>query len=225
MATGRAENELEMVVNGRRLAVRDPVLSGRQIRTAADLHPASDYLLIQLVGRGSRSIGLDEDVDLRDGKAVEFRAFEGDRTYNFTIDELGQEWGASTISESDLRRLAGITPEHELLLDSDRDAPIADGQLIALDSAGTERIVSRKRGPKTVTIIVNAREKIVTKGELSFDDIIRLAFDNPPSGPQVAFTVTYRKGPADKPEGSLIQGATVQVREGMVFNARFTDKS
>jgi len=76
-----------------------------------------------------------------------------------------------------------------------------------------------------VTIIVNGRQKEVTARELSFADIIKLAFDNPPSGPNVLFTVTYRRGSGDKPEGTLVEGQTVKVRDGMIFNVTATDKS
>lgn len=78
---------------------------------------------------------------------------------------------------------------------------------------------------KEYTIIVNGRQKMVTKKELSFIEIIALAFDNPPTGPNIVFTVTYRKGEGNKPEGTLIEGETVKIKNGMVFNVTATDKS
>lgn len=79
---------------------------------------------------------------------------------------------------------------------------------------------------KTITIIVNARPKTVEKTELTFEDIIRLAFDNPPSGPNWVFTVTYHKGHGNKPEGSLRAGEPpVKAKDGMVFDVTATDKS
>lgn len=78
---------------------------------------------------------------------------------------------------------------------------------------------------KEYTIIVNARPKVVTKKELSFAEIIALAFDNPPQGPNIVFTVTYRRGEGQKPEGGLVEGETVRIKEGMIFNVTATDKS
>lgn len=78
---------------------------------------------------------------------------------------------------------------------------------------------------KDYTIIVNGRQKVVTKNELSFTEIVALAFDNPPTGPNIVFTVTYRKGEGNKPEGTLIEGETVKIKSGMVFNVTATDKS
>lgn len=78
---------------------------------------------------------------------------------------------------------------------------------------------------KEYTIIVNARPKVVTKKELSFAEIVALAFDNPPQGENIVITVTYRRGEGNKPEGSLVEGETVKIKEGMIFNVAATDKS
>lgn len=77
---------------------------------------------------------------------------------------------------------------------------------------------------KDITIIVNGRPKQVTKDELSFDEIVVLA-DGLPAGENVVYTITYRKGQGHKPEGSLVKGETVKVKDGMIFNVSATDKS
>jgi hypothetical protein len=78
---------------------------------------------------------------------------------------------------------------------------------------------------KETTIIVNGREKDVTEKELSFDQLVALAFTNPPTGANIVFTITYRRGHGDKPEGTLIEGQSVKVKDGMIFNVTATDKS
>jgi hypothetical protein len=78
---------------------------------------------------------------------------------------------------------------------------------------------------KEVTLIVNGRKKVVTQKELSFAEVIALAFDSPPTGPNILFTVTYRKGEGNKPEGIMVEGETVKIKEGMIFNVTATDKS
>ncbi len=75
------------------------------------------------------------------------------------------------------------------------------------------------------TIVVNGREKTVTEKELSFADIVSLAFDNPPTGENILFTITYRRGQGNKPEGTLLEGEAVKIKEGMIFNVTATDKS
>lgn len=78
---------------------------------------------------------------------------------------------------------------------------------------------------KEFTIIVNGREKVVTKKELSFAEIVALAFDNPPTGANILFTITYRRGEGNKPEGTLVEGEKVKIKDGMIFNVTATDKS
>lgn len=78
---------------------------------------------------------------------------------------------------------------------------------------------------KSVTIIVNAAEFQVEKDMLSFGEITSLAFETPPYGEFTEFTVTYRRGHGNKPEGTLPEGGEVKVKEGMIFNVTATDES
>lgn len=76
-----------------------------------------------------------------------------------------------------------------------------------------------------ITIIVNGRRKVVATEELSFAEIVALAFDPVPTGPNILFTITYRAGSPENREGILIEGATVKIKHGMIFNVTATDKS
>lgn len=76
-----------------------------------------------------------------------------------------------------------------------------------------------------IKIIVNGREKIVTQQELSYWEVVRLAFDNPQINENIVYTVTYKRGPHDKPEGTMVEGDSVKVKSGMIFNVTRTDKS
>ncbi|MDA8152351.1 MAG: multiubiquitin domain-containing protein [Acidithiobacillus sp.] len=74
-------------------------------------------------------------------------------------------------------------------------------------------------------IFINGRKKVVTTPELSFNELVALAFDPVPTGPNIMFTITYRHGPHTNPEGNLLEGGTVKIKDGMVFNVTPTDKS
>jgi hypothetical protein len=78
---------------------------------------------------------------------------------------------------------------------------------------------------KEYTIIVNGRKKEVAMSELSFDQIVHLAFDPVPTGPNVLITVEYGHGPKANPQGQLLEGETVKIKDGMVFSVSPTDKS
>ncbi len=78
---------------------------------------------------------------------------------------------------------------------------------------------------KKVTIVVNGTPKRTDRETLSFDDVVAFAFPDPPTGEFICFTMTYRGGGGRKPEGSLVEGGSVKIKEGTVFNVTVTDKS
>lgn len=75
-----------------------------------------------------------------------------------------------------------------------------------------------------VTIIINTKPFEVPK-EITFEEVVSFAFGSATGGESVAFTVTYRRGHGEKPAGSLVEGASVKTKEGMIFNVTKTDKS
>jgi DNA-binding beta-propeller fold protein YncE len=78
---------------------------------------------------------------------------------------------------------------------------------------------------KQFTIVVNAREKTFTGREISFNQLVELAFGSVSPNPNIVYTVTYKRGEGNKPEGSMEKGDTVKVKDGMIFNVTQTDKS
>jgi hypothetical protein len=50
---------------------------------------------------------------------------------------------------------------------------------------------------KRFKIVVNARPKEVADDEQSFNQIVALAFNPVPTGPNIVFTISYRKGPKE----------------------------
>jgi hypothetical protein len=74
-------------------------------------------------------------------------------------------------------------------------------------------------------IVVNARRKTVTGRKLSFAHVVRLAFpEGPPTQPTV-YTVAYSNGPPRNPEGKMVAGQSVRIRDGMVFDVTETSRS
>ena len=78
---------------------------------------------------------------------------------------------------------------------------------------------------KKLTFVVNGRKKIVTDRTLSFDQLVHLAFEDPPTGEFICFTITYRRGHGNKPEGILNEGESLKVKDGIIVNVAVTDKS
>jgi len=78
---------------------------------------------------------------------------------------------------------------------------------------------------KEITIVINGTSKTVEKDRLTFDEVIALAFENPPTGEGVQFTVQYSRGHSDKPKGTLVEGQSVKLKEGMEFDVTPTNRS
>jgi hypothetical protein len=79
---------------------------------------------------------------------------------------------------------------------------------------------------KSVTIIVNGRPKTLPKKEvLTFEEVIALAFENPPTGDGIQYTVQYTRGHGNKPAGTLVEGQSVKIKEGMEFDVTSTNRS
>lgn len=73
------------------------------------------------------------------------------------------------------------------------------------------------------TVIVNGQRRTVDGDQLSYEQVVRLAFPN--VDPNTAYTVTYDKGPKENREGSMDAGDKVRIQNGMVFNVSATSKS
>ncbi|MEQ9218904.1 MAG: multiubiquitin domain-containing protein [Cyclobacteriaceae bacterium] len=76
-----------------------------------------------------------------------------------------------------------------------------------------------------VALIVNGEEKGWDSKEISFDQVVILAFGSISNNPNICYTVTYKRGPGQNREGSMVKGDVVRVKNKMVFNVTSTDKS
>lgn len=217
--------DFPLTVNGRPFSIGDDDPSGRDLRSVARLDPASAWILIQIRDRGATSVGLDDKISLRKGETAVFRAFESDRLFSFTLVERGWEWGAETILESELRQYGEIADDHDIVLDKAHDQVIERGAVIPLTDKGAEQFITRPTPPREVTIRVNGRKRTVPAGLISYATVVGLAFPDVVPNPDVIYTVGFRHGGSAHPEGSLVAGQSVEVREGMIFVATPTNRS
>ena len=217
--------DFPFTVNGRPFSIGDDDPSGRDLRATARLDPASAWILVQIRDRGATSVGLDDKIPLRKGDTAVFRAFESDRLFSFTLVERGWEWGAETILESELRQYGEIGDDQDIVLDTAHDQVIERGATIPLAGKGAEQFITRPTPPREVTIRVNGRKRTVPTGLIGYDTVVALAFPDAVPNPEVIYTVGFRHGGSAHPEGSLVAGQSVEVREGMIFVATPTNRS
>jgi len=89
----------------------------------------------------------------------------------------------------------------------------------------TEHPANESHGKdKIITIVVNAKSREVAGKEITFEQVVDLA-NLGPRGENIVFTVTYKRGHGDKPEGSMVEGDVIKVKDGMLFHVTRTDKS
>ncbi len=97
---------------------------------------------------------------------------------------------------------------------------------MSTNQANQQHIASVAHRPdKQVTIYLNGTPKTVKKERLTFEEIVALAFDNPPTGEGVQFTVQYSRVQSSNSKGNLVEGQSVQVKEGMEFDVTPTNRS
>ncbi|WP_218667941.1 multiubiquitin domain-containing protein [Sphingopyxis sp. KK2] len=217
----RSDERFRYTVDGKPHGTNDKIELGDQIRATAGLTPTSEFVLIQIVDGVACSIGLEDTVTFEKGQTAVFLSFRSDRIFTFSVDERGWEWGAPAIAAVDILRYAGLPDDFELILDSAGDSVIPHDGEVNLDRPGVERV--RSREAKTVTIKVNGRSRTVEKRPHSYREIAAIAYPNPDFD-KFNYTITYLHG-VHSAEGDLVEGETIKVKNGMVFNVRRSDKS
>ncbi len=78
---------------------------------------------------------------------------------------------------------------------------------------------------KVVTIIVEGIPHEWPKKEITYTEVVTLEVPDYASHPEITYSVVYKRGHGNKPEGILVPGASVKVKEGMIFNVSETGQS
>ena len=78
---------------------------------------------------------------------------------------------------------------------------------------------------KGFEIIVNARPHKVEHDEVTFDEIVNLAYPDGGRGALISYTILYYEAGGRETEGGLSEGEKVKVKDGTVFNVTRTDRS
>jgi len=79
---------------------------------------------------------------------------------------------------------------------------------------------------KKVIIIVNGTEhEVDKKEEISYAEVVILAFPDFSQHPERNYSVKYKRGHGNKPEGILLPGQSVKVKDRMVFDVSPTGQS
>lgn len=152
---------------------------------------------------------------------------EDKKTLHLTINGKSYEWHQEYITGAEIKKLGGIPAEDEIFLAIKKpweDEPIPNDKQVNLARPDIEHFYSKDKGYK-VDLIVNGRPKVWMEKTITFEQVIVLAFGAYDPNPNKVYTVTYDRGPHENPDGSMVRGGKVFVKDKMIFNATATDKS
>lgn len=146
---------------------------------------------------------------------------------HFAINDKKHEWHQEYITGAELRKLGEIPTDDEIYLSVKKpweDELISDDKQVNLARPGTEHFYSKDKNFK-ITLIINGRPKPWAEKTITFEQAVILAFGTYDPNPNKVYTVTYDRGPHQNPEGSMVKGEKVFVKDKMIFNVTATDKS
>lgn len=78
---------------------------------------------------------------------------------------------------------------------------------------------------KGFDIIINGTTHHVINDEISFDQVVDIAYPDGGRGPLITYTVDFYNGAGRPPEGKLTKNQKAKVKNGTVFNVTRTDRS
>jgi hypothetical protein len=148
----------------------------------------------------------------------------GGESVRIHIDRIPYESPNPTTSAA-LYRLGRVRPGWKLFREvrgDHEDPPIEDGPE-PVHLRPDEHFHSGES--RSVTIIVEGTPHKWRKPSITYVEVVTLFDPAFPQHPDVTYSVTYDRGPSLRHEGILSPGASVKVKEGMVFNVSRTGQS
>ena len=231
LATAHAY-QFQLAVEGvlfKPVQVADPVPTGRQVLTAAGLRPVEEFTLSAVLPAGDfEDVRLDETFDLRARGVERFIAFRTDREFKLTLDQRQLSWGKAVIPGSALYALAGAGDDIGIFLEirGGEDRFIEPADLVDLTEAGIERFITAPKPEPGFLILVNAVEETVSSKQVTYEQVVKLAFPDAGNQPNVVYSMTYRNAASKPHAGELGAGGSVEVKkQGTIFNVTPTVQS
>lgn len=209
-------------IDGKQFETFEQFITGAVLKNMAGI-PLNVKLYLKVQeGYQPDLIENDETVDLA---RTDIEHFYVEEKLNFTINGEPFFSYEQYISAEKLRALGKIPLEDDLFQkvpEPWEDELIVAGRKVDLALPGKENFVSK---PFEVVILVNTRRKPWLKRTINFEEVVILAFGSYDPNPQKVYTVNYSGGPEPKPEGSMVKGSVVNVKDKMNFDVSATNQS
>ena len=214
-------------INNQKFESDESKKTGRELLTIANLTPVEDFeLLYKINEKGFEPIQLDEIVDLKTAGIEGFKA-KPYRKLKIKVDNKQYEVEECFMTPLEIMDLAGINPDRFYLKEIRKgnvEVSYKDDVEHKIAITKKSSFVSCER-EEIKCVIVNAREKAWSNEKISFDDVVKLAYGEVSTNPNVIYTINYKRGVPSKPEGSMVKGEVIYVKNKMIFNVTQTNRS
>ena len=215
---------LTFVIEGKEYEAFDQYKTGAELKQLAGIPLDTELFLSISKPYQDELIENEKQVNLA---RPETEYFFVKKKLQFFINDKPFTWYKQYIRGAQIRELGNIPVEDDIFLDIKegwQDDQILDDEVVDLARPGKEKFFSKPR-PTEFTIIVNARPHTWKEAHISFEQLVVLAFGSYDNNPNKGYTVTYSRGWEPKPEGTMIKGSIVRVKNKMIFDVTATDKS
>ncbi len=215
---------LKFVIEGKEYETFDQYKTGADIKQLAGIPLDTELFLSISKPYQDELIENEKQVNLA---RPETEYFFVKKKLQFFINGKPFTWYKQYIRGIQIRELGNIPAEDDIFFDIKegwQDNQILDDEVVDLARPGKEKFYSKPRLIE-VTIIVNARPYLWKEVKISFEQLVVLAFGSYDNNPNKGYTVTYSRGGEPKPEGTMVKGSVVRVKNKMVFDVTATDKS
>ena len=215
---------LTFVIEGKEYETFDQYKTGAELKQLAGIPLDTELFLSVSKPYQDELIENEKQVNLA---RPETEYFFVKKKLKFFINNKPFTWYKQYIRGAQIRELGNIPAEDIIFLDLKegwQDDEILDDEVVDLARPGKEKFLSKPIHTE-LTIIVNARPHIWKEANISFEQLIALAFGSYDNNPNKGYTVTYSRGWDPKSEGTMVKGAVVRVKNKMIFDVTATDKS
>lgn len=215
-------------INNKRFESSESKITGRELLSIAQLSPVEDYeLLYKINEKGFTPIQLDEEVDLKTAGIEGFRA----RPYkklSIKVDDKEYKVDKCFMTPIEIMDVASINSDRyylkeirkggvEVTYEDDVKHKIAITKHSCFVSCEIEELIQ--------CVIVNSKPKDWSRDTISFEDVVILAYGKISTDPNLIYTINYINGVPSKPEGRMLKGDIISVKNKMIFNVTETNKS
>jgi hypothetical protein len=215
---------LKFMVEGRMFEWKEQYITDAQIKKIAGLPENAELYLSICEPWQDEPIKPGESINLA---RPEIEQFFIKKTLSYSINGVKHTSLSQYIRGGRVRQLGNIPDDQDLFLVVEKpweDEPIENSTWVNLARPGIEQFVSRKVDHHLI-LIVNAREKDWNNKTITFKEVVTLHYGSFDPNPKVSYSITYKNGPRQNPEGIMSLGETLFVKNKMQFHVSRTNES